>query len=259
MKNKSLECPPEIGRAGRRKILIVARDDTFSVDVIDYAIHLAERLDYDLAALSVHDERSGKKPNRRALKTASALKREAGRRGIHCDHMIKHGETGLAVEEVNHEIKRVELVITDVGVDREEVAREVTIPMFSVVCDSLEFEGGKKMESNQGSGKKRVLASTIGYGAASAALYAAVFMNSDTVMQYFTKGGMYAALPVATVFFFSFAHGAFASNLWSLLGIEAMKKNALHQVKREVIQKRKQVQKKPRTYAYVNPFHRIDR
>jgi hypothetical protein len=70
---------------------------------------------------------------------------------------------------------------------------------------------------------------------------------------------MYAALPVATVFFFSFAHGAFASNLWSLLGIEAMKKNALHQVKREVIQKRKQVQKKPRTYAYVNPFHRIDR
>jgi hypothetical protein len=259
MKVKSLKCSPEIERAGFRKILIVARDDTFSVDVMDYAIHLAERLDYGLVALSVHDGWSGKKPGRGALKTASDFKRKAGLRGIHCHHIIKHGETGLAVEEVKHEIKRVELVITDVGVDREEVAREVTIPMFSVVCDSFELEGGKIMESNQGGGKKRLLTSTIGYGAASAVLYAAVFMNSDTVMQYFTKGGMYAALPIATVFFFSFAHGAFASNLWSLLGIEAMKKNALHQVKREVIQKRKQVQKKPRTYAYVNPFHRIDR
>ena len=68
---------------------------------------------------------------------------------------------------------------------------------------------------------------TIGYGLITAALYGGVFWNADAVMSYFTKGGFYAALPVATVFIFSFAHGAFASNLWSLMGIKPMKKDAL--------------------------------
>ena len=65
---------------------------------------------------------------------------------------------------------------------------------------------------------------TIALGLGTVAIYAAVFWNSGTVMQYFTKGGIYAALPVATVFLVSFVHGAFASNLWSCLGIEATKK-----------------------------------
>jgi hypothetical protein len=39
----------------------------------------------------------------------------------------------------------------------------------------------------------------------------------------FTKGGWYAAYPILAAFFFSFIHGAFASNLLSVLGIEAKK------------------------------------
>jgi len=34
----------------------------------------------------------------------------------------------------------------------------------------------------------------------------------------------YALLPILTAFLFSFIHGAFASNLWSFLGIEAIKR-----------------------------------
>jgi hypothetical protein len=37
---------------------------------------------------------------------------------------------------------------------------------------------------------------------------------------------VYAVLPIGTVFVFSFAHGAFAHNLWSVLGIEAIQKPA---------------------------------
>ncbi len=70
--------------------------------------------------------------------------------------------------------------------------------------------------------KKKPVGKTVILGALTAALYAAVFWHSDAVLQLFTKGGVYAALPIATVFVFSFAHGAFASNLWSLLGIEAI-------------------------------------
>ena len=85
-----------------------------------------------------------------------------------------------------------------------------------------------------------LIAKTIGCGVASLALYAAVFWNSGTVTKYFTRGGWYAALPVLTVFVFSFVHGAFASNLWSVLGIEATRKavQPRPEVKRPVRRKR---------------------
>lgn len=80
------------------------------------------------------------------------------------------------------------------------------------------------MAATHGLTKKKPLAKTIVYGVITAALYAAAFTHSDAILQLFTKGGYYAALPIATVFVFSFAHGAFASNLWSMLGIEAIMK-----------------------------------
>jgi uncharacterized RDD family membrane protein YckC len=72
--------------------------------------------------------------------------------------------------------------------------------------------------------RKKAVKSTIAFGVLSAALYAAVFLNQGTVMTYFTKGGMYAALPVLTAFIFSFAHGAFTGSFWSAMGIEPSKK-----------------------------------
>jgi len=62
------------------------------------------------------------------------------------------------------------------------------------------------------------------YGALTAALYAAVFTHADTVLAYCSRGAWFAALPIATVFVFSFVHGAFANYLWAALGIEATKK-----------------------------------
>ena len=71
---------------------------------------------------------------------------------------------------------------------------------------------------------KKALANTIIFGLVTAVLYGVVFSCSGVVMNYFTRGGLYAALPIVTVFMFSFAHGTFASNLWSVLGIEAVTK-----------------------------------
>lgn len=74
------------------------------------------------------------------------------------------------------------------------------------------------------SSKKSKMIKMMFYGLFSLVLYIVLFTEQDTVMQFYTKGGWYAALPVLTVFVFSFIHGAFASYLWSLLGIEAIKK-----------------------------------
>ncbi len=72
--------------------------------------------------------------------------------------------------------------------------------------------------------RKALVGQTILFGALSSVLYFAMFMHSSTAVEYFARGGYYAALPVATVFVFSFVHGTFASKLWSALGIEAVVK-----------------------------------
>ena len=69
--------------------------------------------------------------------------------------------------------------------------------------------------------KKQALLRMIGFGAASAAVYGVVFQHASAITEIFSRGGVYAAAPIATVFLVSYVHGGFASNLWSALGITA--------------------------------------
>ena len=102
-------------------------------------------------------------------------------------------------------------------------------------------------EHHETANRGKLIRRTIGLGLGSAALYAAVFTNSGIVMKYFTKGGIFAALPIVTVFAFSFVYGPFTSNLWSLLGIEATKK-----VQPRVAPKRPAPRKRPRPQLHLD-------
>jgi hypothetical protein len=62
------------------------------------------------------------------------------------------------------------------------------------------------------------------FGIISIASYLYLFQNSTLVMDTFTRGGAYAALPIAAAFYFSFMHGAFASNVLDVMGLEAKTK-----------------------------------
>jgi hypothetical protein len=92
--------------------------------------------------------------------------------------------------------------------------------------------------------RKKALKSTVVFGLLTGAFYAAIFLNEGTVMQYFTKGGMYALLPVTAAFMVSFLHGAFTGNFWSALGIEASKK--VTRVELPATQPAKRVRPRPR-------------
>ena len=92
--------------------------------------------------------------------------------------------------------------------------------------------------------RMKALKGTVIFGLITAALYAAVFLNSGVVMKYFTKGGLYALLPVGTAFLFSFVHGAFTGNFWTALGIEASKK--VTRVEVPATQPAKRVRPRPR-------------
>jgi uncharacterized integral membrane protein len=72
-------------------------------------------------------------------------------------------------------------------------------------------------------GAKKPYGKMIIFGTISLFGYVLLISNQKLVTEVFTMGGWHAAYPVGTALIFSFVHGAFASNLLSVLGIEAKK------------------------------------
>ena len=242
----------------KRKILVVGKDYAFSNGVVDYAANLSQRLGYDIIAMSVNPAlgQSGKffspynqhlrgKFTQRAQEAWVPVATELASQGIRSEHVVKFEGLAGAIKDLNHAVKRIDFVITDAGIKDEEITGEIPLPVFSISG----YQGEKVMaqEHHETAHRGKLIRSTIGLGLASAALYAAVFTNSATVMSYFTKGGIYAALPIVTVFAFSFVYGPFTSNLWSLLGIEATKK-----VQPRVAPKRPAPRKRPRPQLHLD-------
>ncbi|MDP3298054.1 MAG: hypothetical protein Q8N09_10805 [Thermodesulfovibrionia bacterium] len=74
------------------------------------------------------------------------------------------------------------------------------------------------------SSKKKPYGKMIFMGIISVVLYITLLLKQDIINEYFALGGVYAFLPIATAFIFSFVHGLFTGNFWTVLGIEAAKK-----------------------------------
>ena len=244
---------PEVSR----KILVVGKGETLDAELRDYAVNLAERLGYGLIILSVDPgpARKGgwfspyrqyrrRKFAQQAKVAGEAFQKQVALKGISFEQVVKFGDLGKAVAEVNRQCKRIEFVITQPGINEEEVTKEMSLPVFNITGHQGERMMAKEMDSRG----TKLIGKTAAYGMAAAALYAAVFWNSDTVMHYFTKGAWYAALPIATVFAISLVHGAFAHHLWEALGIQAPKR----------VQPRPTAAKRPVARKRVRPQLRID-
>jgi len=242
----------------KRKILVVGKDYAFSNGVVDYAANLSQRLGYDIIAMSVNPAlgQSGKffspynqhlrgKFTQRAQAAWTPVATELASLGIRSEHVVKFEGLAGAIKDLNHAVKRIDFVITDQGIKDEEITGEIPLPVFSISG----YQGEKVMaqEHHETAHRGKLIRRTIGLGLASVALYAAVFTNSGIIMKYFTKGGIFAALPIVTVFAFSFVYGPFTSNLWSLLGIEATKK-----VQPRVASKRPAPRKRPRPQLHLD-------
>ncbi len=61
-------------------------------------------------------------------------------------------------------------------------------------------------------------------GIISIGMYVGLLANQDLFNVNFAKGGLYAFLPIITAFAFSFIHGSFTGNFWTVLGVEAARK-----------------------------------
>lgn len=241
----------------KRKILVLSADHQFRNELVTHAVHLAERMDYGIYAVNVNTE-----INQGSFRMASELswlqlKAYAETLGIDCEHSIREGSFRDAIEAIRSEVRRIEMIVTDTEITEYLNGSDLSIPIVNVISTPRNGKGEKIMATHSPTSRSKHWMPAAVFGLATAALYTAVFMNADTVMSYFTRGSWYAAMPIATVFVVSYIHGSFSSHLWSLLGIEAMKKDALHKTEKAVVAKKQAVAKRPRAYAHINPFHNI--
>lgn len=214
--------PPTPPAHGNRKILVVSREPGFSEAVVDYAVNLAERLGYDLIAMNVGlDETPAgmmTSPYRRYLQgkfrrqakaAVSPIEAAARRMGRGFEHLVRFGHLSDAVEALNQEKRRIEFVLNASETSEAEMAVGVTLPVFTIKGD----QGGRIMGSGLNRGGWHLSVKTLGWGVATAALYAAVFSNTSSIMGYFTGGVVCGIAPRHGIRVLLRAWGLFPSRL----------------------------------------------
>jgi amino acid permease len=97
--------------------------------------------------------------------------------------------------------------------------------------------------------KKKPVGKMLAFGIGSTILYALVLSYQGLITAYFTRGALYATLPIASAFAFSFVHGNFTSYFWTVLGIEANQKALKPRLEAERSKKRERPQPQPRLRA----------
>ena len=221
-------------------ILVVTRNGHMAEPVMDYALNVADRLKYSILAAHINTLPFYRDGGRRSRLFASAMQessvlfgKKAEARSIHIEHLGDAGKIGKVVKRICHSEKHIEFVVIDQGIRIEEVSSQSPVPVFSVIYTQAkagrldkttyhkpQSKGVSRMSTIS---RKRHVKNCFVFGALTVGLYAAVFGNQGIVMTYFTKGGIYALLPVAVVFALSYVHGNFTSAFWSALGIEGSK------------------------------------
>lgn len=224
-------------------IMAVTRNGHMSEHVMEYALNVAHRLGFGILAVHVDTMPLFNREQRARLfaaamqESADLFREKAARIGVAVEHLGETGKIAAIVGRLCRAKRRIEFVVIDKGVRLDEILKQAPVPVFPVVnCQQGLFirtfinhttkKGAFAMTTIS---KKRHLNHCLLFGALTSALYASVFAYQDVVMTYFSKGGLYAVLPVATVFAVSYFHGNFTSAFWSALGIEASKKVAVKQ------------------------------
>jgi F0F1-type ATP synthase assembly protein I len=81
-----------------------------------------------------------------------------------------------------------------------------------------------KMANKKSSSKKKPYGKAILFGIVVSVLYITLLTHQSLITSNYTRGGLYALLPIVTAFVFSYFHGSFTGAFWTLLGVEAKKK-----------------------------------
>ncbi len=114
-----------------RKLLVVGRESHFSQEVADYALEMAERLSYEILALSTaplscetfklapfSQDKLCREFRSLSEENVKAFQERAEKMGIPFLHVVKFNQTDRALEEITREFKDIEFVVSDAEEER---------------------------------------------------------------------------------------------------------------------------------------------
>jgi hypothetical protein len=246
----------------RKRILVVSRTGALTAELMTATLNIAERLGLDVVCLYIDPLPRKTDPIScrptfavKARINTALLVEKARRRGVPARTLITSGKVTRAVSNLVAASRGIAFVVLEPGIASREIKSILSIPVFAAVVEStspgrspfssiewlarpsgivrsgLKFfnitsqRGGEQMAGSVS--RKKIVQKTFVFGAAAAALYAAVFHFADPLMALVSRGKLYAMVPVGTVFLFSYIHGNFTSYFWSALGIEASKRTGV--------------------------------
>ena len=118
------------------KLLVVGRESTFSREIVDYALEMAQRMSYEILALnsvalscetfslfSLSSSKLCQEFREISEENVRVFKEEAEKTGTPFSHVIKFVEPDEALEEIKSEHKDIEFVISEA--EEEQVTRRV--------------------------------------------------------------------------------------------------------------------------------------
>ncbi|MFO7556698.1 MAG: hypothetical protein R6W88_15970 [Desulfobacterales bacterium] len=115
------------------KLLVMGRESTFSKEIIDYALEMAQRMSYDILALNtaplscetfklfsssrnqVCEEFKGM-----SEKNAALFQEAAAENGIHFEHIVMFSEPEEALESITKEHRDIAFVVSETVEDRAD-------------------------------------------------------------------------------------------------------------------------------------------
>jgi hypothetical protein len=125
------------------KVMVVGNEDSFSPQVVEYAVGFAERMSCEIIALNVSPvstesssveafrEELREKFKTRSEENVAGFRDACGDKEIDFTHLVKFGEVEDCIKEACEELRRVEFVVTEPECCPEE--EKVTIPVFCMV------------------------------------------------------------------------------------------------------------------------------
>ena len=124
----------------KNKLLFIGNEEGFSEMLMNYALGMATRMHYDIAAVnvipvgrrlySILNQKIRQDLRDRAEQGAEYFRIKAGEKNVPFAHSVKFGEPDKIVNEVHKEFKRVSFVLSESEIVCDESSSRVSIPVF---------------------------------------------------------------------------------------------------------------------------------
>ncbi len=231
-----------------RRVFVVLGEAGVNDPALQYGGELARRMEAGLEVLGIVDlppasihwvamanrlQAEGKAERMREDLSRLAASWKAS--GVSTAYQVAVGDPAA---EVRSHVRKggpfIAVVVGALGRITEDIVgrlhREIDYPVVTLAgrspAEALAYArlGTGEPSIQQPKSQPRPTGKMLAFGLLSLWLYALVFWKQDALLDAMSRGRWYAALPIVTVFLFSFVHGAFANYLWKVLGIRAKRR-----------------------------------